>query len=107
MTTATRNIMTTIAMCVALATSHGMLAAENSDSIQILSTVKNYVDATSTASDYKLEIFKHTKGWAIVSVIPVPEGSYEGAGVVLEKVDGKWIVRDMGTDLSDYDSNFE
>ena len=104
---ATKITMTSLVLCVVLTSFHGKLAAKGSDSTQILSTTKAYVNATSTASKYKLEIFKKTKEWAIVSVIPVPEGRYEGAGVVLEKVDNKWIVRDMGTDLSEYDSKFK
>ena len=62
----------------------------------ILIATKEYVDAHSAPGMlFKLNITKRVGGWAMVEVIPLVDA--EGAGVLLEKVKGKWVVRELGT----------
>jgi hypothetical protein len=75
--------------------------ATASENGEILAATRAYVDAQGGGVKYDLELLKRAGNWAFVSVLP--KENIEGAGVILEKVNGKWIVRDMGTDLSDWD----
>lgn len=80
----------------------GTQAGDKSDTAKIMSTARAYVDNQAVSvGKYKVEIFKKSGKWALVSVLP--QGDVEGAGVILEKVGDKWVARDMGTDLSEWE----
>lgn len=78
--------------------------AESSES-EILAAARSYVQGNSAPGQQfylKLSNTVNDK-YALVEVIPQPPGSCEGAGVVLEKINGQWKAVEMGTDLSKWD----
>jgi len=78
-----------------------------SEKEEILDAAYRYVQSHS-APDQKFsltlssQVKKNRDEYALVQVDPIPAGSAEGAGVVLQKIGGLWIVMDMGTLLMDW-----
>lgn len=91
-----------IAASVLLILSLSSFEAAASEKSEILAATRAYVDAQAHGMKYKMVIRGQTAKWASVAVLP--KENIEGAAVILEKVGGKWIPRDMGTDLSDWES---
>ena len=98
---------------VALIKSHedgrGCKAADTSDIIngledgQILTAARKYVNqSTPSEVRFKLKVIRRIGRWALIDVIPL--GKFEGAGVVMEKVNGRWVGRDLGTDLTEWET---
>lgn len=74
----------------------------DSEDFQILSAARDFVDKNSVPNiKYKLKITNKVGKWALVEVIPL--GQFDGAGVILEKVEGKWVGKVLGTDFSDWE----
>ena len=82
----------------------GLHIVKASDDAQILKATRIYVDAQAHghAGKYKLELWKRSGNWAMVSVLPME--NIEGAAVILKKEGGKWVGKDIGTDLSEWES---
>lgn len=91
-----------IAVIMLFFISLGGFEAAASEKSEILAATRAYVDAQGGGMKYTLEIRRHVGKWASVAVLP--KENIEGAAVILEKVNGKWTPRDMGTDLSDWES---
>lgn len=78
-------------------------APQDAEDQQLLTEARRFVDKNSTPGiKYKLKIGKKTGRWAMIEVVPA--GDSEGAGVLMEKVDGRWIAREMGTDFSGWEA---
>lgn len=70
-----------------------ILAEEN----QILASARAYVQKNNVPDlEFDLKIIKKLDKWALVNVQPLA-GKTDENGVILEKVDGQWVARAMGT----------
>ena len=66
----------------------------------ILDAAHDYVVANSAPGvEYKLKVAKRVENWAVVDVMPLRK-DLDQALVILERVGGKWIGRDLTTDTS-------
>lgn len=67
----------------------------------ILSTAKKYVydnlQVDLPEYSFKVTLTKRVGNYALVAVNPDPPGSFEPAGVVLEKISGQWVGQEMAT----------
>jgi hypothetical protein len=66
----------------------------------IIDAAHKYVVANSAPGiKYKLKVAKRVENWAVVDIIPLRK-DLDQALVILERVDGKWIGRELTTDTS-------
>lgn len=66
----------------------------------ILDAAHDYVVANSAPGvEYKLKVAKRVENWAVVDIIPLRK-DLDQALVILERVGGKWLGRELTTDSS-------
>lgn len=95
-------LLIVLMLVVGLSAFTGAQAKGKLETAKILMATRAYVDSKGVSvGKYEVELFKKSGKWVLVSVLP--RGDMEGAGVILEKVGDKWVARDMGTDLSDWE----
>jgi len=74
-----------------------------SETEKILVVARKFVSANSaTGVAFDLKIVNRIGNYALVQVIP--RQPMEGAGVILEKINGQWQVQDMGTTFPDWEA---
>lgn len=79
----------------------GTYPAKSPEDKQLLEAARKYVDANSSDVRYKLKILKKLNKWALVDVIPLQE--LDPHMVIMEKMGGKWVAREMGTMLTEWE----
>ena len=69
---------------------------------QILISAKKYAGGNKN-NVFEYKFVKRVNDYAVVSSTPKPKykHKYEAADIVLQKVNGKWVGKDMGTDVLD------
>jgi len=74
-----------------------------SDANQIMTLARDYVEANSISGmTFDLNLDKQTDEWARLTATPAGEQKADEAIVLLKKENGKWMVVDFGTDLSQW-----
>lgn len=64
----------------------------------IIAAARNYINQESSLGlDFDLEIQKVVDYYALVTIIPIPAGSFEGGAVIVQKMSGLWVGVAMGT----------
>lgn len=67
---------------------------------EILAAAQEFVVANSAPGiKYNLRVAKRVNNWAVVDIIPLRK-DLDPALVILERVEGKWIGRELTTDTS-------
>jgi hypothetical protein len=58
----------------------------------------------SSGSYFEWKFLKRVRNYALVKNYPKPkyQNQYDGSIIILKKIDGKWVVEDSGTDLSEW-----
>jgi hypothetical protein len=77
-----------------------------SDSQQMLATARHYVRANSAPGiTFDLKLIKQVKDYALLEVVPTGKwaNQTDPAGMILQKIGGKWVPQELGTDLSDWE----
>lgn len=85
----------------------GSASSADLESKKIIDVARKYIEATSSFGsrynvDYKLKLIDRKGRWAHVDYIPIPFVG-DPPGLLLEQVNGRWVVRVCGTDWSDWD----
>jgi len=78
----------------------------DADYQQMLATTRNYVKAHSAPGiTFDLKLIKQVKEYALLQVVPTGKwaNQVEPAGVILQKIGGKWAPQELGTDFSDWE----
>ena len=73
---------------------------------QMLATARNYVKANSAPGiTFDLKLIKQVKDYALLEVVPTVKWANQAdpAGLILQKIGGKWVPQELGTDLSDWE----
>jgi len=86
----------------------GTAGVADLDYKKIIDVARKYIEATSSFGsrynvDYKLKLIDRKGKWASVHYIPIPFGEGDPPGLLLEQVNGRWVVRVCGTDWSDWE----
>jgi hypothetical protein len=78
----------------------------DADYQQMLATARDYVKANSAPGiTFKVKLIKQVKDYALLEVVPTGKwaNQVEPAGVILQKIRGKWVPQELGTDFSDWE----
>jgi len=78
----------------------------DADYQQMSATARTYVKANSAPGiTFDLKLIKQVKDYALLEVVPTGKwaNQVEPAGVILQKIGGKWVPQTLGTDFSDWE----
>jgi hypothetical protein len=81
-------------------------SAAQADYQQMLATARNYVKANCAPGiTFDLKLIKQVKDYALMEVVPTGKwaSQVEPAGVILQKIGGRWVPQELGTDFSDWE----
>jgi hypothetical protein len=81
-------------------------AAGHSDYQQMLAAARNYVKGHSAPGiTFDLKLIKQVKDYVLLEVVPTGKwvNQVESAGIILQKIGGKWVPQELGTDFSDWE----
>ncbi len=78
-------------------------SVSGSDTNQIMILARNFVEANAVyGMTFDLNLDKQTDEWARLTAIPTGEQKADEAIVLMKKENGEWVVKDFGTDLSQW-----
>lgn len=81
----------------------GINGEPESDTNQIMRIARDYVEANAVSGmEFALTLDRQTDEWARLTATPTGEQKADEAIVLLKKENGEWIVKDFGTDLSQW-----
>jgi len=81
-------------------------SAGEADHQQMLAVARNYVKANSAPGiTFDIKLVKQVEDYALLKVAPTGKWAdqTDPAGVILQKIGGKWVPQTLGTDLSDWE----
>jgi hypothetical protein len=81
-------------------------SSDNSDYNQMMAAARNYVKVHSAPGfTFELKLLKQVNNYALLGVEPTGKWAKlaDPAGVISQKIGGKWVPQDLGTDLVDWE----
>lgn len=82
-------------------------SSDTSDYNQMMAAARNYVKAHSAPGImFNLKLLKQVNNYALLEARPKGKwaNQAEPAGVILQKIGGKWVPQTMGTDFSEWET---